>query len=180
MSKKYILTAFSKDRPGIVADITRLIYEHNCNLEESAMAKLSGEFALIFLFSPLSGNNGDDLEEFFSNECRRLERDKGITAFVRRVADQDITEGNVDFELATITVEGLDHAGIVYKISSYLAEKKINISSLNSEVKSSPESGAAIYSLVIKVEIPRDLNRQEIETGLRQRGDELLVDIAID
>ncbi len=33
MEKKFILTAFCKDRPGIVADITETIYENGCNLE---------------------------------------------------------------------------------------------------------------------------------------------------
>ncbi len=47
MSKKFLLTAFSKDRPGIVADISQLIYENGCNLEESAMTNLAGEFAML-------------------------------------------------------------------------------------------------------------------------------------
>ncbi len=35
MEKKFIMTAFGKDRPGFVADITRLIYKNGCNLEDS-------------------------------------------------------------------------------------------------------------------------------------------------
>jgi glycine cleavage system transcriptional repressor len=180
MSQKYILTAFSKDRPGIVADITQIIYEHNCNLEESAMANLAGEFTLIFLFSPLSSNNVDDVELFFNNECRRLEREKGITAFVRKIGESTPQRTQTAGEIATISVEGFDHAGIVYKISRFLADKKVNINSLNSSVKSSPESGAAIYSLVIKVEISEKTNRDAIEAGMRQLGDELMVDIILE
>jgi glycine cleavage system transcriptional repressor len=30
MEKKFVMTAFSKDRPGIVADITEVIYENGC------------------------------------------------------------------------------------------------------------------------------------------------------
>ena len=37
MSKKFMLTAFSKDRPGIVADISQIIYENGYNLEDSAI-----------------------------------------------------------------------------------------------------------------------------------------------
>ncbi len=33
MEQKFILTAFGKDRPGIVADIAEIIFEHQCNLE---------------------------------------------------------------------------------------------------------------------------------------------------
>ena len=33
MEKKFIMTAFGEERPGIVADVTQLIYENNCNLD---------------------------------------------------------------------------------------------------------------------------------------------------
>ena len=85
MPNKFLLTAFSKDRPGVVADIAQVIYESNCSLEDSEMANLSGEFAMIFLVSPLSAGNEAELESILATECRRLERDKGITAFIRPV-----------------------------------------------------------------------------------------------
>lgn len=179
MSNHYILTAFSKDRPGIVADITRIIYENNCNLEESAMANLAGEFALIFLFSPLSSSNGDDLEDLLAKECRRLEREQGISAFVKAVGPAQPATGQEETEPATILVEGLDQAGIVYKISNYLAENQINITSLTSAVKPSPESGATFYSMRIEVQIPKQAGRSDIERGLRRVGDELHVDVIL-
>ncbi|NNK96454.1 MAG: amino acid-binding protein, partial [Desulfobacterales bacterium] len=47
MSKKFLLTAFSKDRPGIVADLSQVIYENGYNLEDSSMTNLAGEFAIL-------------------------------------------------------------------------------------------------------------------------------------
>ncbi|MDH3961719.1 MAG: amino acid-binding protein, partial [Desulfuromonadales bacterium] len=35
------MTAFGKDRPGIVADVTSVLYETGCNLEDSTMSMLS-------------------------------------------------------------------------------------------------------------------------------------------
>ena len=78
MSKKFLLTAFSKDRPGIVADLSQVIYENGYNLEESSMTYLAGEFAILLLLST-SGQNDGDVQEKLSSECRRLEREKGIT-----------------------------------------------------------------------------------------------------
>ncbi len=89
MSKKFMLTAFSKDRPGIVADISQIIYENGYNLEDSAMTNLAGEFAIILLFSSLSAGEETELEEKLSMECRRLEREKGITAFIRPVSHEE-------------------------------------------------------------------------------------------
>jgi glycine cleavage system transcriptional repressor len=179
MPKKFLMTAFSKDRPGIVADITQVIYDNECNLEDSAMANLAGEFAMIFLVSPLSAGNEAELEGILSTEVRRLEREKGITAFIRPVTPIQATSGQ-DIYTKTILVEGLDQAGIVYKVSRFLADKQINIRTLNSQMKSSPESGATLYSMVLLVDIPANASLDTLEKGLNQVGDQMNVDITIE
>lgn len=35
------MTAFGKDRPGIVADVSQVLYENGCNLEDSTMTLLA-------------------------------------------------------------------------------------------------------------------------------------------
>jgi len=179
MSKKFMLTAFSKDRPGIVADISQIIYENGYNLEDSAMTNLADEFAIILLFSPLSAGEETELEEKLSMECRRLEREKGITAFIRPVSHEK-RKPKADYYAKNLHVEGQDQAGIVYKVSRFLADSDINITSLNSEVKFSPESGAAIYRMELSVEIPQNVSLQTVEQELNQIGDQLNVDITVE
>ena len=178
MSKKFLLTAFSKDRPGIVADLSRVIYENGYNLEDSSMTNLAGEFAILLLLSAPSVN-GVDAQEKLSIECRRLEREKGITAYIRPVSQKmPIQKSNILTK--TIHVEGLDQAGIVYKVSQFLADNGINISTLNTEMRLSPESGAAIYIMTIVVEIPKKLSLQTLEDGLGRIGDQLNVDVSLE
>ncbi len=44
---KWVLTAVSKDRPGIVEDIAQIITEHEGNWVKSSMSRLGGQFAGI-------------------------------------------------------------------------------------------------------------------------------------
>ncbi|HEX3595345.1 MAG TPA: ACT domain-containing protein, partial [Polyangiaceae bacterium] len=46
-----VLTAVGADRPGLVQEISQSILEASGNLEDSRMAVLGGEFALIVLLS---------------------------------------------------------------------------------------------------------------------------------
>ncbi len=179
MSNKFLLSAFSKDRPGIVADISQVIYENGYNLEESSMTNLAGEFAILLLLSSSSLVNEVEAQEKLSSECRRLERDKGITAFIRPVG-QELPHPKSNISIKTINVEGLDQAGIVYGVSRFLADNGINISTLSTEVRSSPESGAAIYFMTILVEIPAVLSLQTVEDGLARIGDQLNVDVSLE
>ena len=133
MGKSYIMTAFGKDRPGIVADVSQVLYENGCNLEDSTMTRLADEFTLILLFT----TGSKDIEDQLSKECRRLEREKGVSAFLRPVGDShSVTKAT--FAERTLHVEGIDQAGIVYKVSRFLADNSLNIVDLISHIKSLP------------------------------------------
>lgn len=173
MEKQYIMTAFGKDRPGIVADVAKVIYESSCNLDDSIMTRLADEFALILLFS----GQGDDLEEQLHRECRRLEIEKNLSAFIRPVDKEQAA--SLPGNLHTIRVEGLDQAGIVYKISNFLAENQINIENLTSKKSYSPESGGAIYQMNIEVLVPETVSLDDTAKGLSRIENELNVDITI-
>lgn len=176
MEKQFIMTAFGKDRPGIVADVSGIIYENGCNLEESQMGLLADEFTLILLLS----GQGDSLEENLYRDCRRLEKEKAISVFLRPLnfekRDYKINGNNRH----TISVEGIDQAGIVYKVSRFLAEKSINIVTLTSQTKPSPESGTALYVMKIDVVVPEALDKESVEQELEIIGKRLNVEISLD
>ena len=47
----FAVTVISKDRPGIVADISEVLYRLGCNLEDSSCTMLGGDFAIILIVS---------------------------------------------------------------------------------------------------------------------------------
>jgi glycine cleavage system transcriptional repressor len=173
MEKNYIMTAFGKDRPGIVADLAQVIYESGCSLDDSTMTRLADEFTHILLLS----GQGDGLEEKLHKGCRRLEIEKKLSAFVRPVEVERPASrpGNMH----TIRVEGLDQAGIVYKISKSLAENQINIENLTTKKTFTPESGGAIYQMKMEVLIPDTVSLEDAEKKLSRIENDLNVDITI-
>lgn len=172
MEKRYIMTAFGKDRVGIVADLTGLLFENGCNLEETTMTRLSDEFVLVLLFS--GSENG--FEERLSTACRRLEIEKGITAFFRPDEKEKAVQQK-PYTAHTLRVEGIDQAGMVFRVSRYLADNNINIATLDSEVGFSPESGTAIYKMTLNVQIPEGISFDTIKEGMAAIGNNLNVDI---
>ena len=116
MQNRYIMTAFGKDRPGIVSDVTQLLYEYNCNLEDTTMSMLADEFTINLLFS----SNNDNIVSTLVEKCRDLEQQSNISAFVRPLKERHLPIQE-DFSTCTLHVEGMDQAGIVFKISQFLA-----------------------------------------------------------
>jgi glycine cleavage system transcriptional repressor len=174
MSQRYIMTAFGQDRVGIVADVTEIMYQHECNLEDANMTRLSDEFAVIFLFS----SQDPDLEDKLMQDCRRLEREKSITAFFRPLQEPKRQE-QADLPRVTLHVEGIDQTGIVYRVSRHLADHGVNILYLNSRRSFVPQSGTALYTVDLDVEIPESMAMEAFKNGIRALGDELHVNIKI-
>ncbi len=174
MANRYIMTAFGKDRPGIVADVTKILYENGCNLEDNTMTLLADEFTLVLLFSSQRG----DVEELLLKECRRLEKDKGISAFIRPLEERGELKkrGSLNY---TLHVEGMDQAGIVYKISQFLADNSVNILDLSSKVMAAPGSGTPLYIMDIDIQMPAGMTIDKLEEGLSVVADELHVDISL-
>jgi glycine cleavage system transcriptional repressor len=174
MSNRYIMTAFGKDRAGIVADVTRLLFENECNLEDTTMSMLADEFTLSLLFS----SSKEGIEEQLTKECRRLELDKGISAFIRPLLPMQSQEQK-SYKTCILHIEGLDQAGIVYKTSQFLADRQLSIIELESAASATPESGATIYSMTIHIQVPEGLLFDQLEEELSEVADDLMVDISM-
>ncbi|TYP00157.1 glycine cleavage system transcriptional repressor [Geothermobacter ehrlichii] len=175
MEKRFIMTAFGRDRVGIVADVTRILFENGCNLEETSMNQLADEFALILLFN----SRQEDVEALLERETRRLEREKGISAFVRPLSKRSPVAGRGG-AAAVVHVEGVDQAGIVYKVSRFLADNGVNIVDLKSNVVASPGSGTTLYLMDIHVQLPEGADSSRLDEGLQRVADELNVDIGLE
>ena len=174
MLYRYIMTAFGKDRPGIVADVTRVLYANGCNLDDTTMSMLSDEFTINLLFS----SNDANIEATLVKECFSLEEQKSISAFIRPLKDRQPSSLDSG-SLCTVHVEGLDQAGIVHKISQYLSDNKLNIVDLKSTVKTTPESGTSLYLMDIHIQIPKAISIGSVADGLDEVAEELNVEITV-
>lgn len=174
MQNRYIMTAFGKDRPGIVADVTSVLYATGCNLEDTTMSMLSDEFTINLLFS----SSDAKIEAKLLERCAELEKAKSISAFIRPLKERSAV-GQTNATIATIHVEGLDQAGIVYKISQYLADNSLNIIDLKSIVKTTPESGTSLYLMDIHIHLTQGATPESIQTGLDDVAEELNVEITV-
>jgi len=174
MQNRYIMTAFGKDRPSIVADVTSCRYDTGCNLEDSTLSILSYEFTINLLFS----SSDEKIEAKLLDRCAEMEKTWSISAFIRPLKERSaVSQSNA--AIATIHVEGLDQAGIVYKISQYLADNSLNIIDLKSIVKTTPESGTSLYLMDIHIHLTGGATPQSIEEGLDDVAEELNVEITV-
>ena len=171
----FILSAIGRDRPGIVADLARVVLDCDANLEDSRMTILGSDFAVILLCSAGSAEAGDRL----AVATKRLERDHGLTILVRHLDDGPRPAVPAPgTRLYRVEAAGEDRAGIVAGICGVLAERGINIVELLTRSRPGP-GGSPHYEMTIRVEVPEASDPRALREALEAEADRLVVDVAL-
>ena len=176
MKRYYALSAIGKDRPGIVAEVSGLIYECGGNLEDSGMTRLGEQFALLILLS----GSGEEFQYRLSTGVKRLEWEKHLSIFLTPVEEFEGKPGAGEVtELFELSTTGLDRMGIVYRVSRLLADQGINIADMHTKATPSPESGTPIFTMKILLEVPVKVSPQGLLEKLNRLGEEMAIDISL-
>jgi len=112
----FAVTAVGTDRPGIVAGVTGAFARLGCNLEDSSMTILRGQFAMMLVVDAPAGVGAGELEAALAGPAADL--DLVVTV---RPAPEPAEEAEVDASW-TVSVYGADHPGIVHGVAALLAE----------------------------------------------------------
>jgi glycine cleavage system regulatory protein len=78
-----------------------------------------------------------------------------------------------------LSVLGADHEGIVYQVAQSLAQRGINIESMETETTQAAMSGTPLFSMKALVSAPAGLNDADWFASLEEAGRQLNVDIDV-
>lgn len=175
MQRWFILSAIGRDRPGLVADLARLVLDCDANLEDSRMTILGTDFAVILLCSSSAEDAGDRL----AVGAKRLERDHGLTILLRHLeAGPRPAVPASGHHLYRVEAAGEDRAGIVASVCGVLAEHGVNIVELSTRSQPGP-GGSPHYEMTVTAEVPRAVDPRRLREALIEVGDRLVIDVSL-
>jgi glycine cleavage system transcriptional repressor len=161
LARQYrILTAVGRDRPGLVEKISALLLMAGANVEDSRMAILGGEFALILLFS-----GPDAAVAAVAQQSEALADQLGLRI---TLATTEARTGRGEFLSYSLEVGGVDRPGIVAHVSALLAGHEINVAALESRVSYAPLSGTPMFQLRAELEVPSRTGLAKLRAQLGQ------------
>jgi len=161
-----MLTLVGEDRPGIVAKVTKAIFEAGCSLGEASMIRLGGNFTIMMMVS--GDRPTGELEQAVSPVAAEL----GLRFHV------DPVDGGLHRHLVPnvqVRVTGADRAGIVAEVTGALAQTGFNILELESDVAGAVERPVYIMNIQGYSEETIEALRQAV-AGLSKEG--ISVDIS--
>ena len=166
MNDWQMLTLVGQDRPGIVARVTRTLYEAGCNLGEASMTRLGGSFTILLMVT--GARPGLDLETVLAPVAAEFELRVHLDPVLGGLHQHLVP--NVQ-----VRVAGADRAGIVAEVTEALAALGFNILELESDVAGNDRQ--PLYIMNIQGYCARTLEElQQALSGLTARG--ISVDVA--
>lgn len=144
-----VISALGKDRPGIVNQLSKAIYELHCNITDSRMTVLGGEFAILLMIEG-PWNQLAKLED----QVPELQEKLGLTITTKRTEERS---ANANLLPYGVDVVSLDHPGIVYSLASFFSDKNINIEDMTTSSYAAAHTGTPMFSVRMNIGIPANI-----------------------
>lgn len=165
MSNWYMLTLVGRDRAGIVAEVTRLLFEIGCQLGEASMMRLGGNFTVMLMVQSEQEQHALEL----------LLHEKLASRELRLHIDQ--IEGHLHEHIipdVCVSVHGADRPGIVAGVTQVLQQQNFHILDLESDVAGTQDKPIYIMHIEGKAQLDLSLLDKELEP-LRKDGIDIKV-----
>lgn len=166
-SKLWSFSAVGRDRPGIVAALSKVFYEHDCNLSDSQMTILAEQFAIVMILE----SGGKTVDEELAKAVQELGEQWKLQVRLAPVDSEIESASNFRGPTHLVSVYGADQAGITWKVAAKLAEHNFNVTDLSTKKVGGK---TPIYILLLETEAKsEEASLSELESALKTLGKEL-------
>jgi len=164
-----LINVFGQDRPGLVAELTEILFENDANLGDMNMTRLGGHFALI-LHVTVPDHCQSVVEDTFQRYA------DGRSLVINSVPSSGFQGdwGSITPD-TVITIYGADQPGIVFRVTALLGEHNINICDLESSRSDEEQT----YILVLDVARPSTIDTETLQSLFEPLREELDVSIQV-
>ena len=172
MKQFLAVSVLAENRPDMLHDIARAVRDCGCNIAESRMTVLGGEFSMLLLVS----GNWNTLTKL-ENQLPKLGKRLGLTLSARRTEERAPRHDLIPY---AIDVVCLDQPGIVFNLANFFAERNIGVADLVTRAYPAEHTGAPMFSVQMAVNIPTDLHIGTLREEFMEFCDRLNLDAILE
>lgn len=167
-----VLSALGSDRPGIVDQLAKAAAASSCNIEDSRMTVLGGEFAVLML---VSGN--EQAIVAMERTVPAVGEKLGLMLLSKRTRPKAPQPAARPYR---IDVTALDQPGLVHELANFFSSRHINIETLDTTTYAAPHTGSQMFGLQMTVNIPSSLQVAALREEFLDHCDERNLDVSFD
>ncbi|MEE2732773.1 MAG: ACT domain-containing protein [Pseudomonadota bacterium] len=172
MQEYLVISAIGEDKPGIINGLSKAAGDSGCNILDTRMTVLGGEFALIMMISGQT-DHVSSAESAIPQVADRF----GLTTILKRTHPRSSKDASSPY---FISVVSLDHPGIVREIAGFFSERDINIEEMETGTYAAAHTGSPMFSLELAVNVPANLAIAPLKEAFIAFCDERNLDATIE
>ncbi len=162
MESQMIISVMSKDRPGIIADVTGAIYELQGDLADLNQSVLCGYLTMILIATFNSSITPEDVIAKLSHTKSEIKFD----AVVKKIETPiEILKAGMPEKTYILTAQGKNKSGLVYGISSFCYERDINIMDLVTTLADDQ------YTMILQLDLSHIASIKDVRDDLAEYAD---------
>ena len=157
-----IISVMSKDRPGIIADVTGAIYELEGDLADLNQSVLCGYLTMILIATFNSSITPEDVIAKLSHTKSEIKFD----AIVKKIDTPiEILKARMPEKTYILTAQGKNKSGLVYGMSSFCYERDINIMDLVTTLADDQ------YTMILQLDLSHIASIKDVRDDLAEYAD---------
>ena len=172
MPQLIVISAIGTDRAGVVQDISKVILSCGGNIEESRMATLGAEFAVLMLVS----GHWHTLNRL-ETSLNKLGESGNLSFSIRKTEEHAPRDDRMPY---AVDVVALDQQGIVYNLADFFASRDIEIADVATRRYAAAHTGAPMFAVQMAVNIPSSINLAHLREEFLELSDRLNLDAILE
>lgn len=164
---EYIITVMAKDRPGIIAAITRAVFKLGGNVTELSQTVMRGYFTLILCAALPPGLEPEEIRR----RIETAEPEMALSACVRRYDPVPLFVPEEEAGTYFLTIQGRDRPGVIAQVTTYLASQGINVEDLYTR------SAGEEITMILQIRPRNRRSAERMRLDLETIGEELKISI---
>lgn len=162
MNKQLVISVMSKDRPGIIADITGVIVDLDGDLADLNQSVLGGYFTMILIAEFHSKITPEDVMAGFSH----IESETRIEATIKEMdVPLETEKQNLPVETFVMTAQAINRKGLVKIMGDFFYQRGINVLDLATTREQQQ------YTMIFQIDLSRIGSLTVLRKELQELGD---------
>ncbi len=158
---KFVLSVIGKDKPGILATISTILFKHGCNIEDVSQTILQTEFASIFIVlnpdvHPLDEIGGSLNAALEGMDLSAHLRPMAVSVPVRAAMTQPFV----------ITTRGVDKPGTISAVTGAIASLSCNV--VNFRAIITQDEGMDEMIMIFEVDLPEGVEHRNLRRVMQE------------
>lgn len=146
MQEFLVISAIGDDKPGIINALSAAATHNQCNIMDTRMTVLGGEFALLLMISG-SPEAIDAASQALDHTAGQL----GLTSIQKRTQPRKPGTHGRPYRIEVVAI---DHPGIVNEIAGFFSARDLNIEEMETGTYAAAHTGTPMFSLEMTINIP--------------------------